>query len=121
MFFGCKKRNPDLHFLFLSTVTVNEPPPRSPKGPYGETYPFKERFFKNSKLPHKKFPCIKNLFPYFNCPIKGPSPHVTQNGASIERDVQSRVIISISFGVPVKEPSLLVPLIQLHRKELPYP
>jgi len=45
MFSGSKKINPDNHFLFLSQVPINEPPPRSPKGPLRRALPVYKAFF----------------------------------------------------------------------------
>jgi hypothetical protein len=43
---GSKKRNPDMHFLFLSKVPVNEPPPFSPTGPLWRELSVYRAFFK---------------------------------------------------------------------------
>jgi len=76
---GPKKMNPDIHLLFLSTVTLNEPPPGSPTGPPWRKLSFYRNFFLNiSQIPHKKFPKINTFFPYLKGPRKGASLHVPQ-------------------------------------------
>jgi len=46
-----------MHFLFLSKVPVNEPPPGSPTGPlWRELLVYKTFFFTLSQIPHKNFP-----------------------------------------------------------------
>jgi hypothetical protein len=46
-----KERNPDMRFLFLSKVPVNEPPPDSPTG-----LPVYRVFLHISQITYKKFP-----------------------------------------------------------------
>jgi hypothetical protein len=53
---GSKKRNPDMNFLFLSIVPVNEPLQVPQQGPYGERGPFTEPLLHIPQIPHKKFP-----------------------------------------------------------------
>jgi hypothetical protein len=42
---GSKKKNPDMHFLFLSKVSVNKPPSFSPTGPLWRDLPVYKAFF----------------------------------------------------------------------------
>jgi len=40
-----------------------------------------------SRIPHKSYPDKKKFHPSLEDPRKGTSPHVPQNGASMETDV----------------------------------
>ena len=45
-----------MHFLFLSNVPVNEPPPGSPTGPLWRELPVYKAYLHISQIPHKNFP-----------------------------------------------------------------
>jgi hypothetical protein len=62
MSYGTKKMKPDMHFLLLSKVPVNEPPPDSPTGPLWRELPFYGAFLHTCQFSHKNFPESK-IFP----------------------------------------------------------
>jgi len=48
--------NPDMHFLFLSKVSLNEPPPGSSTEPLWRELSVYRAFLNTSQIPHKNFP-----------------------------------------------------------------
>ena len=56
-----------MHFLFLSKVPVNEPPPISPTGPLWRELPVYKTFFYISQIP-RKISLNKEIFPFSQRP-----------------------------------------------------
>jgi hypothetical protein len=63
-----KKRNPDMHFLFLSKVPVNEPPPDSPTGLQWRELPVYRAFFTYLSNYLYKISLNKETFPFSQRP-----------------------------------------------------
>jgi hypothetical protein len=117
---GSKKRNPDMNFLFFSKVPVNEPPPGSPTGLLWRQLPVYRAFFYISLKFIIKFPQIKKIFSLFSKALGKDRPSLfPKNGAPMETGAHFQSL-RISFGVPVKEAFLLVPLIELPRRGMPH-
>jgi hypothetical protein len=65
---GSKKRNPDMHFLSLSKVPVNEPPPSSTTGPLWRQLPVYRAFFYVSLIFLIKISLSKEILPFSQKP-----------------------------------------------------
>jgi hypothetical protein len=112
---GSKKRNPDTHFLFLSKVPVNEPPPVSPTGLLWRELPVCKAFFYISLKFLTKISLIKKFFLFSKALGKDVPVCLGPYG---KRCPFSEPYLAYPSGSPVKEPSLHVALIELHRKEM---
>ena len=83
-------------------VLENKPPQGSPTGtPMERVAHFQSLLLHVSQIPHKSSG-KKKFYPSLEGPRKGTSPHVPQNGASMETDAHFQVLVRISFGVPSK-------------------
>jgi len=117
---GPRKGNRDTHFLFLSKVPVNEPPPGSPTRPLWRELPICKAFFYISVKSLKKISIIKKFFPFLKGPKKGLSLYVPQKrGTYGNRRPFSEPYLAYPSGSPVKEPPLHVPLMELPWREMP--
>ena len=82
--------------------SVNESPPRSSKGALLGELPVSRAFsYMSLEFLYKSSPDNKKFLPSLECPKKGKTPHVPQNGAPMEKSI-SGDLLSISFGVPSK-------------------
>ena len=59
-------------------------------------------FLHLSQIPHKNFPKQRNFFPSLKGPRKGASLRSPKTGTLWKQPPISRVLLSISFGVPSK-------------------
>jgi hypothetical protein len=106
--------------LFLSKVPVNEPLQVPQKGPYGESCPLTRLFCIYLKF-LIKIPLKKIIIPSLQEPRKGASLHVPQKrGPYGNRGPFPEPYLAYLAGLPVKEHSLQVPLIQLPWREMPH-
>jgi len=100
---GLRKRNPDINFLFLSKVPVNEAPPGSPTGPlWSKLSVYKALFYISLKFPIK-ISLNKEIFSLLSKALRKERPSMSpRSGSPMETDPLSRALLSISFGVPSK-------------------
>ena len=111
---------PEPSVICLSNVSINEPPPGSPKTAHMETVSlFQSLLFSVSRIPHKKALLIKTKFhPSLEGPKKAASPMFPKTGPLWRQTLISRALLSITLRVSSKEPSFQVPLIELPQTEM---
>ena len=115
-----------MHFLFLSKVPINKPPPCSPTGPCGKSCLFTRSSLHLTQIPHKKFPQIKKYFPSLKDPKKGappPSPTMfpQKRGSYGNRRPFPEPYITYPLWSPDKEPSPQFPTYSSLGKRRPIP
>jgi len=99
---GPRKRNPDIHSLFLSKLPVNKPAPSSPTGPLWRELPVYRALFTSLKF-LVKIPLNIEMFPFSQRPQeRSVTPYSPKAGHLWKQTPISRALLSISFGVPKK-------------------
>jgi len=106
-----------MHPLFLSKVPVNEPPPGSPTGPYGESCPLTRAFFFYISLKFLiKIPLNKKLS-LLSKALGSVPPFSPKAGPLWKQIFISSALLRMFSGSQVKEPPLQVPLTELPQRE----
>jgi hypothetical protein len=86
---GSKKSNPDMRFLFLSKVPVNEPPPGSTTGPL-----WTELAIYTPLIFLIKIPLTKEIIPFSQMPYKKEHPSkFPKSRAPMETDAHFQNLI----------------------------
>jgi len=98
---GSKKKNPDMHSLFLSKIPVNEPFKVPQQGLYGDSRPFTRPFLHIPQIPYK-IPPNKEIYSSLKGPRKGASLRVLQKQGSYGNTSISRALLSTSLGITSK-------------------
>jgi len=75
-----------MHYLFLSKVPVNKPPPSSPTGPLWRELPVYKAFFYISLKFLIKISLKKEIFPFSKAPGNEYPSMFPQSGAPVETD-----------------------------------
>jgi hypothetical protein len=106
-------------FSCLSKVSVNEPPPGSPTGAHMERVTrFRSLLFNVSLIPHTISLDKKEISPSIKVLGKERPSMFPRMGPLWKQTPISRALLNIPFGVPSKEPSFQVPLMELSHREM---
>jgi hypothetical protein len=123
---GSKKKEPRYTFSFSLKSSSKRTPSRFPTGPLWRELPAYKAFFYISLKLLIKISLNKGMFPSLKGLRKGPCekgkfPYLGKRGPCGNRRPLPEPYLAYPSGSLVKEPSLQVPLIELHWREMPHP
>jgi hypothetical protein len=116
---GPRKRNPDIHSLFLSKLPVNKPAPSSPTGPLWRELPVYRALFTSLKF-LVKIPLNIEMFPFSQRPQeRSVTPYSPKAGHLWKQTPIPEPYLMYLSGSGVKEPSLQAPLMKPRGERCP--